>query len=562
MVTTGTTPRWPFRRLIKTFVASLTCGVVFATSVPAIAVDNPSDEELESAHAAVAEGTQRLSDLAQLVTSNEARIAELDLTMSGLQEAVNKALVDLHDAQAVAEQARQGVISARELLDGTQLDLSEAQAQLDELARTAYRRGASSAALLAGASSADDALDRQTYIRISAAEQQATIDQLDQTRTENANQESALREARGVAESREADATEAEQAARDALDNTLSQLEELSAERETLQAEQEAAESDLAAARGNAATLEAQRAQAEEEERQRQAEEEAAQREAAEKAAADAAAVAAAEKVGESQPDHTSLDNPYPSDESAAATTVAALQNPGTAVSGANTTGTTGTTSQTPPTTTASVPAETYSTSVSADATDTTETARSTSSGSAGGGTATTATSSPSSTTAATTSSASGVSTDSSASSTSASAAERIETVIARAESQLGVPYAWGGGDANGPTLGIRDGGVADSYGDYNTVGFDCSGLVVYAFAGVGISLPHYTGYQYQRGTKVDPSQMQRGDLIFYGPNAENHVAIYLGDGQMIEAPHSGATVRITAVRYSGMSPYVVRLIS
>ena len=142
-----------------------------------------------------------------------------------------------------------------------------------------------------------------------------------------------------------------------------------------------------------------------------------------------------------------------------------------------------------------------------------------------------------------------------------ASRASKIETVISRAESQIGVPYAWGGGDANGPTKGIRDGGVADSYGDYNKVGFDCSGLVLYAFAGVGISLPHYTGYQYQKGTKVSPSEMERGDLIFYGPSGNTHVAIYLGDGQMIEAPQSGQTVSISPVRQGGMAPYAVRLI-
>lgn len=137
----------------------------------------------------------------------------------------------------------------------------------------------------------------------------------------------------------------------------------------------------------------------------------------------------------------------------------------------------------------------------------------------------------------------------------------KIETVIKRATSQVGVPYAWGGGDANGPTKGIRDGGVADSHGDYNKVGFDCSGLVLYAFAGVGISLPHYTGYQYQKGTKISPSEMERGDLIFYGPNGNQHVAIYLGDGTMVEAPQSGQNVSITPVRQGGMAPYAVRLI-
>ena len=66
----------------------------------------------------------------------------------------------------------------------------------------------------------------------------------------------------------------------------------------------------------------------------------------------------------------------------------------------------------------------------------------------------------------------------------------RAQTVINRALAQLGVTYAWGGGDAAGPTLGIRDGGVADAHGDYAKVGFDCSGLALYAYAGIGVSRP------------------------------------------------------------------------
>jgi cell wall-associated NlpC family hydrolase len=137
-----------------------------------------------------------------------------------------------------------------------------------------------------------------------------------------------------------------------------------------------------------------------------------------------------------------------------------------------------------------------------------------------------------------------------------------VELAIDRGMSQLGVPYSWGGGDENGPTKGIRDGGVADSYGDYNKVGFDCSGLMIYAFAGLGISLPHYTGYQYTAGKQVPSSQMKRGDMIFYGPNASQHVALYLGDGKMLEAPQSGSVVKVSDVRYSGMTPYAVRMVS
>jgi cell wall-associated NlpC family hydrolase len=127
------------------------------------------------------------------------------------------------------------------------------------------------------------------------------------------------------------------------------------------------------------------------------------------------------------------------------------------------------------------------------------------------------------------------------------------EYVIRRGLSQLGVPYSWGGGNAAGPSRGIDSGA--------GTVGFDCSGLVLYSFAGVGIKLPHYSGSQYNLGRKIPSSQMRRGDVIFYGPGGSQHVTIYLGDGQMLEAPDVGLKVRVAPVRTSGMTPYVVRYI-
>ena len=137
------------------------------------------------------------------------------------------------------------------------------------------------------------------------------------------------------------------------------------------------------------------------------------------------------------------------------------------------------------------------------------------------------------------------------------SGSTRVDTVINRAMSQLGAPYAWGGGDANGPTRGIRDGGVADSHGDYNKIGFDCSGLMIYAFAGVGKALPHFTGYQYTSGPQYPVSSRKRGDMLFW----PGHVALYLGDGKMIEAPQSGDVVKISPVRMAGVMPMVVRLV-
>jgi cell wall-associated NlpC family hydrolase len=143
----------------------------------------------------------------------------------------------------------------------------------------------------------------------------------------------------------------------------------------------------------------------------------------------------------------------------------------------------------------------------------------------------------------------------------SPAAGSSIEAVIARALAQVGLPYAWGGGNASGPTRGIRDGGVADMYGDYRKIGFDCSGLMIYAFAGVQ-SLSHYSGYQYTSGRRVPLSQMRRGDMLFYGgPGGIHHVALYLGGGQMVEAPQSGSYVRVTSVRYGGIMPYATRLI-
>jgi peptidoglycan DL-endopeptidase RipA len=127
------------------------------------------------------------------------------------------------------------------------------------------------------------------------------------------------------------------------------------------------------------------------------------------------------------------------------------------------------------------------------------------------------------------------------------------EYVIRRGMSQIGVPYSWGGGNAAGPSRGIDSGS--------GTVGFDCSGLVLYSFAGVGIKLPHYSGAQYKLGRKIPSSQMRRGDVIFYGPGGSQHVTIYLGNGQMLEAPDVGLRVRVAPVRTSGMTPYVVRYI-
>jgi peptidoglycan DL-endopeptidase RipA len=136
--------------------------------------------------------------------------------------------------------------------------------------------------------------------------------------------------------------------------------------------------------------------------------------------------------------------------------------------------------------------------------------------------------------------------------------------VIDRALSQVGVTYAWGGGTANGPSRGIHDGGVADQFGDYRKTGFDCSGLMLYAFGALGIGLPHFSGYQYNAGKKVPISQMRPGDMLFWADGGTiHHVALFIGNGKMVEAPYSGGAVRIVPVRYGdGLMPYATRLLS
>ncbi|HEY9305687.1 MAG TPA: NlpC/P60 family peptidoglycan endopeptidase RipB [Mycobacterium sp.] len=130
---------------------------------------------------------------------------------------------------------------------------------------------------------------------------------------------------------------------------------------------------------------------------------------------------------------------------------------------------------------------------------------------------------------------------------------QAVDYVIRRGSSQMGVPYSWGGGTLNGPSKGVDSGA--------GTVGFDCSGLVRYSFAGVGVLIPRFSGDQYNAGRHIPPSQAKRGDLIFYGPGGTQHVTIYLGNGQMLEASGSAGKVTVSPVRKAGMTPMLTRII-
>jgi cell wall-associated NlpC family hydrolase len=95
--------------------------------------------------------------------------------------------------------------------------------------------------------------------------------------------------------------------------------------------------------------------------------------------------------------------------------------------------------------------------------------------------------------------------------------------------SRRGDPYVWG---AAGPNS------------------FDCSGLVLWAYAKVGISLPHFTGDQWQMGVHVGRNQLQPGDLVFFYADI-GHVGLYIGNGLMVDAPDFGENVQVQPVMWS-----------
>ncbi|MBT0767694.1 C40 family peptidase [Kineosporia sp. J2-2] len=116
-------------------------------------------------------------------------------------------------------------------------------------------------------------------------------------------------------------------------------------------------------------------------------------------------------------------------------------------------------------------------------------------------------------------------------------------SAVSWARARVGLPYLWGG---EGP-------------GSY-----DCSGLVMKAWARAGVYLPHSSRLQYQQVQHITYGSMRPGDLVFFAtdtgnPDSIHHVAMYVGGGQMIEAPYTGAYVRVVPLRSSDAMPYAGR---
>jgi cell wall-associated NlpC family hydrolase len=103
---------------------------------------------------------------------------------------------------------------------------------------------------------------------------------------------------------------------------------------------------------------------------------------------------------------------------------------------------------------------------------------------------------------------------------------ERVARIAVRA---VGIPYRWGGASPSG--------------------GFDCSGLVHWAYKHVGVELPHSSYALYGRGRRVSRSHLRPGDVLFF--SGLGHVGLYLGGGRMVHAPYSGRLVEIVRLRSS-----------
>lgn len=126
--------------------------------------------------------------------------------------------------------------------------------------------------------------------------------------------------------------------------------------------------------------------------------------------------------------------------------------------------------------------------------------------------------------------------------------AEQVAIAINAADGQIGMPYSWGGGAPSGASTGSCCSPNGSS--GENIVGFDCSGLMLYAYAKAGIRLPRTAADQYTASQSVSREEMQPGDLVFFGssPAVIHHVGMYVGGGYMIEAPRPGTSVRYSPI--------------
>jgi len=597
-------------------VASMLGGVVLAwivvvgTAVPAGAVpappDNPSDDQIQAGQSQVASSASEVGRLSGLVSKTEGDIERLKNDMELKAELANKAAVDLQVAQSDAAAAAAAATQAQSDADAAGKAIDDAKAKAAAFAAASFRQGSvlGSMSALMDSGSATELLQRRELLDQVSGTQLNAIANLESSRNHKANLDSAARAALDAANAAQARADQAKSAAdsaqQQAADSLAAGQDQLSA----LEGQLTQQQNDYQAALSNVAGLQQQRDQYNQWLAQKQAEEEAA-RKAAEEAARQAAAAAAAEAARQAAEAAAQAAAQAAAEQAAAeqaaaqqaAEQEAAAERASAAQEASNQAARSaqqaaagsepfydscdaaraagrGPIAQGEPGYRAALDPNgngvaCEGTVAVADATassdsvyyDSCDAARAAGQGPiARGEPGYRAALDPNGNgvacegVAATTPVATAVRTVGSSSSSDAS---RGQQVVDAAMAYLGTTYAWGGGDYSGPSQGIRDGGVADRYGDYSKIGFDCSGLALYAWAQVGVYLPHYSGYQYTGQPHVSRSDLQPGDLVFYAydtsdPSSIHHVAIWIGNNQIIEAPNSGSYVKISTMYWNG----------
>jgi cell wall-associated NlpC family hydrolase len=590
---------------------ALVAGLLLGSAVPTDAVPpppaNPSDDQIQQGQVDAASSAAEVGRLAGLVAQTQGDIDRLNNDLEMKAELANKARVDLSVAESDAAAAASASQQAQDDAAAATQAVAEAKEKAAAFAAASFRQGSVLGSLSAywDAGSAGDVLQRQELLGQMSGSQLTAMSNLEATRTHKANQDSLARAALDAANAARARADEAKVTADQAQQEAIDALQAGEDQLASLQARHDQQERDYQAALANVAGLQNQRdqynqwlaqKQAEEEaariaaeeaarqaaeEAARQAAEEAARQEAARQAAvaqaaADAAAAQAraqaeAEAEAERQsaaqeaanqaaraaqeaqnnpgaPSYATCDDaraagrgPIPRDDPSYRSELDPNNN-GIACDGGGSSSSSQASSE-----------PYYANCDDARAAGVAPINR----GSAGYRAALDPNNNGIACEGTVAAAAQSVSYTSSSSS-SGDSSSRGQRVVDAARRWLGTTYAWGGGDYNGPTLGIRDGGVADRYGDYKKVGFDCSGLALYAWAQVGVYLPHYSVYQYTgQSNKISRGALQPGDLVFFAnntsdPNTIHHVAIWMGNNQIIEAPSSGSYVKISTMYWDG----------
>jgi len=547
------------RRMMRVVLGAAVVTAMLA-AVPATAAavppppPNPSDSQLNSASA---DANSKAGDVAGLVnqlTAAQAALDQLNSQVALKKELANKARVDLDTAQQAAAAAATDQASAQQQVTVAQQQIDKARRQVDQLAAGSYQQGSTVGSFSAylGSASPEDVLARAQLLDAVSSSQLGVMDTLQRARTQSANADSAARAAKQRADDANAQAEQAKRSADGATRDAVQAQQAQAAQAQQLELNRNKAQYALDQARGAVAGLQGQRQAFEQWDAQRRAEEAAAARAAAEEAAREQAAAEAAMRqqqaeaaVRQQQAEAAARQQQAQAAARQQQAEAAARQQQAQAAA-----------------------RQQQAEAAAAEAQAAAAEARAAAAGRLQDAQAAAAVRQQQATAAAAAAQRASapsyvpaIPSGDGGGGGGNSATGDAQTVINRALSRLGTRYSWGGGNASGPTIGVQDGGVADSYGDYYSVGFDCSGLMMYAFAGAGVHLPHFSGYQYTSGTHIPLSQMQPGDMIFYGPGGGEHVALYMGNGKMIESPESGEVVKISSVTYGGIAPYVTRVL-